>query len=154
MNKSLYLLIQKFLPSKRKDVLAEIRLKNGHRLLKAIPNTVKSFKLPKAKTPYYIDGTPDIDDFTNQRLYTYVEGCSYPIKYDSAHQGIIAVSRNFGNSEDELALADDNGYHRGLLLGKAGMDFSKFAFIVGVINLLITGVGMFLIMKKLGIIGG
>jgi len=34
------------------------------------------------------------------------------------------------------------------------MDFAKFAFVVGLINLVITGIGMFLIMRNLGIIGG
>lgn len=152
--KIIYLIKQKILPSAKKDLIAEIRLKNGYRLFKPIPNHVKSFKLKKDLLPYYIEGKPDVDDFTGQKLYTFLEGCSYPIKFDSEHDHVISVSKNFGNSEDELILADDNGYKRGMLLAKTGMDFAKFAFVVGLINLVITGIGMFLIMRNLGIIGG
>lgn len=152
--KVIYLVKQKFLPSAKKDIIAEIRLKNGHKLFRPIPSHVKSFKLKKDPLPYYITGTPDIDDFTGQRLYTYVEGVSYPIKFDDTHEHLASIARNFGNSEDELILADDNGYRRGLLLAKSGFDFAKFAFIIGLINLVITGIGMFLIMRNLGIIGG
>lgn len=153
-DKVIYLVKQKFLPAKKKDIIADIRLKNGYRLFKPIPNHIKSFKIKKSPLPYYIDGMPDFDDFTGQKLYTYVEGCSYPIKFDAEHEQVVQVARNFGNSEDELMLADDNGYKRGMLLAKTGMDFAKFAFFVGLINLVITGIGMFLIMRNLGIIGG
>ena len=53
-----------------------------------------------------------------------------------------------------MILADDNGYKRGMLLAKTGMDFAKWTFILALINLVVTGIGLFLIMRNLGIIGG
>jgi hypothetical protein len=153
-SKIIYLIKQKFLPNSKKDFIAEIRLKNGFRLVKPIPNHVSSFKLKKDNIPYYLEGKPDTDDFTGQKLYTYIEGCSYPIKFDAEQEHVIQVAKNFGNSEDELILADDNGYKRGMLLAKSGMDFAKWTFIVAVINLVVTGIGMVMIMRNLGIIGG
>ncbi len=153
-SKIIYLIKQKFLPAKKKDFIAEIRLKNGFRLIKPIPNHVTSFKLKKTSIPYYLEGKPDTDDFTGQKLYTFLEGCSYPIKFDEEQEHIVQVAKNFGNSEDELILADDNGYKRGMLLAKTGMDFAKWTFILALINLVVTGIGLFLIMRNLGIIGG
>lgn len=149
----IYLVKQKFSPKAKKDLAVEIRLKNGWRQYKYLPNTVTTFKLKKSPTPYYIEGTPDNDEFTGQKVYTYIEGVSYPIKFDVEHQKGIQMARSFGNSEDELILADDNGYKRGMLLAKTSFDFAKFTFVLALINLVITGIGMFLIMNNLGIIG-
>jgi hypothetical protein len=138
LGKILNLITQKFLPPTKKSVLIKFRKPNGAWTEIMLPPTQSSFKIKGNDTVYYLKDTPDIDDSTNQRMYTFLSGIPYPIDMHSQHPSLSNEFNKQGNLAMMLTEADQQGYDRAALLKKKPkFDVQLWTFIVSAITLLI-----------------
>lgn len=139
MGKLMNILLQKFSPAAKKKILIKFRKTNGAWTEIMLSATKDSFKIKGNDTVYYIKGTPDVDDTTNQRSYTFLSGIPYPIDLASKHPEMINEFNKQGNLAMMLTEADQQGYDRAMLVKKKKMfDTAMWTFIIVAVNLLIS----------------
>lgn len=153
MGKLKEILITKIMPARRKRIWINFRRGNGAWVSFTLKPSTKEFRYPpKDTTPYYIKGRPDLEDFTNQRIYTFVEGVNNPINFDSQHPDLIQLQKEKGNLALLLTEAEEQGYQKAMLLKtKKGMDIQLLTFILIAVNLLATIFFGWIILDSMGV---
>lgn len=135
MGRLMNLVYQKLLPATKKSFWIDFRKKNGAWTAFQLPPASKSFK--EGGTIYYLKGTPEIDNSTNQRKYIFLQDVPYPIGFNHAHEQLLKVNADFGNISMQLTEADEQGFQRAMLLkGKKGLDPITLLLIMVGISLL------------------
>lgn len=131
------ILFQKFMSGAKKSLWIHFRKKNGAWEDFLLPPSNREFK--RGNTTYLIAGVPEIDNFTNQRRYYYLEGISDPIAFHSAHPNLIAINKEQGNINLMLGEAEETAYQKALLLkNKSGFDPIWIAVGVSALTFLIV----------------
>jgi len=139
MGRLMKMIMQKFLPATKKSILIKFRKKNGAWTEFLLPPNKESFKMKGNETVYYIKGTPDIEDSTNQRCYNFISGIPYPIDLSSKHPEMLENFNKEGNLAMMLTEADQQGYDRAMLVKKKKVfDVAMWTLIAVGINLLIS----------------
>lgn len=129
----------KFMPAAKKRIRIRFRRKNGRWLEFDRSPGKDTFYFKGSDSVYRIEGLPDFEDETGQRLYTYFEGVPYPIKSHTQHPELLVMGREAGNQQIQLINSEERGFQRALLLkSKKGGDMMLYLLIIGGINLLAT----------------
>lgn len=144
------MLMQKVLPSARKSLWIRFRKKGGNWIDFLLPPKAQKFKAEKKM--YYVDGTPDFDNFTNQRIYYYVQDFCYPVKFDEAHANLISIDKTLGDQDLERAELEHQGYVKALLMkGQNKFDAALWTLVIVVLGFLVHTYMLYSIMDKMGI---
>lgn len=152
MGKLLTILLQKMLPSARKAHLVKFRRPNGAWVEFLLSPNKQNFKVKGSSNVYYLKGVPDIDDTTNQRVWTFLHGISNPVKLHSKHPDLVEVEKNKGNMQMQLVESDQQGYERAMLVtGNKTNNHMLLVILVVGLNLVATLIIGFMILDKLGV---
>jgi len=131
--------MQKFMPAARKMIRIRFRRKNGRWLEFDLSPGKDTFHFKGSDAVYRIEGLPDFEDETSQRLYTYFEGVPYAIKSHTQHPELLVMGREAGNQQIQLINAEERGFQRALLLKtKKDVNFLMYVLIITGINLLVS----------------
>jgi len=147
-------LMQKLLPAAKKSVLIKFRKNNGAWKEFLLPPKKNKFKVRGYKGTYYVKGTPDVEDSTNQRTYTFFSGIFYPISINRQHPELLSIYRESGESQDlEMEMHEQYAFLKaGLIKGKKDNQMLLMLIVIGVgINVLATIAFGFMMMQASGI---
>ena len=153
MGKLTRIFVQKILPSQKKQIEIRFRRKTGRWLEFDVPPSKKKFVMSWNKDKsYQLIGEPDIDDSTNQRLYTFFEDVTYPVKTNEQHPGLMLLGKEAENIQLLLAGEAEQSFQKSLLIkSKKDMNYMMWGMIIAALNLVVTIIGFYLIADKLGI---
>jgi len=130
---------QKFLPAAKKALRVRFRRKNGRWLEFDLAPGKETFHFKGSDAVYRLEGLPDYEDATGQRLHTYFEGVPYPVKSHTQHPELLVMGREAGNQQIQLINAEERGFQRALLLkSKKDQNFILYVLIITGINLLVS----------------
>lgn len=146
----LTLLYQKLLPNAKKSLWIKVRKKSGAWRDFLLAPSKNKFKADGMT--YMVIGKPDIDDFTNQRVYTFLQGVSTPVKFDETHPQLITANQDLGNMDMLLDNAEMDGFMKaGLLKKKSAIDPLWLILIGTAIIVVFHTLMLMSIMDKLGV---
>jgi len=130
---------QKFLPSAKKAMRIRFRRNNGRWIEFDLNPGKRQFNFKNGEDLYQIQGLPDFEDGTGQRLYTFFEGVPYPVKSHQQHPELLVMGREAANQQIMLINAEERGYQKAMLLkNKKEKDLTLYILIACGINIVIS----------------
>lgn len=152
MGKIMRLIMQKFMPNTKKSLLVKMRRKNGVWIEKMIPPSKPNFKLKGGQEIYYLRGTPDIEDFTGQRSFTFLEGIPDPVHFSIEHPKLMVIGEEAKDHQTDLQMQEEIGFQKAMLIkGKKDMNFMLLILLIVGINIIVSIAGFYMILDKLGV---
>lgn len=130
---------QKLLPAAKKAIRIRFRRNNGRWIEFDLNPGKKNFNFKGGEDLYQLQGLPDFEDETGQRLYTFFEGVPYPVKSHQQHPELLVMGREAANQQIMLINAEERGYQKAMLLkNKKEKDLNLYILIGVAINIIIT----------------